>query len=135
MRNAITWSTRGWHPWLVIAVWIVVAGALAMGPSMQSVTTNDASKTLPADLESKRAEALQQASFPDAKGTPVIVVFSSAEALSAEQKRVIEEGEAWLSGGEEPVSSARIEYSRTARARSSSPVWAARPARRASASR
>lgn len=111
MRNAITWSTRGWHPWLVIAVWLIVAGALAMGPSIQSVTTNDASKTLPADLESKRAEALQQASFPDAKGTPVIVVFSSPETLTADQKQAIEAGEAWLSGGEEPISSARIEYS------------------------
>jgi hypothetical protein len=32
MRNIITWSTRGKHPWIVIAVWILIAGALSMGP-------------------------------------------------------------------------------------------------------
>ena len=111
MRRIVTWSTRGWHPWSVIAVWIVVAGVLAMGPRLQSVTTNDASKSLPASLESKRADALQQASFPDAKGTPVIVVYSSDAPLSAEQKQAIEDGEAWLKSGAEPINSTRIEYS------------------------
>jgi len=111
MRKVITWSTRGKHPWIVIAVWALIAGALAMGPSIQSVTTNDASKTLPASLESKRAEALQQASFADAEGTPVIVVFSSGASLTAEQKQAIAAGEAWLTSGAEPVNSARVEYS------------------------
>jgi uncharacterized membrane protein YdfJ with MMPL/SSD domain len=111
MRRIITWSTRGWHPWLIIVVWVVIAGALSMGPSLQSVTTNDASKTLPASLESKRAERVQQASFPDAKGTPVIVVFSSSAALNAAQKQAIEDGKAWLESGAEPVNSARVEYS------------------------
>jgi len=110
MRRIVTWSTRSWHPWVVIAVWVIAAGALAMGPSLQSVTTNDASKTLPASLESKRVEALQQASFPDAKGTPVIVVFSSETPLTAAQKQVVEDGKAWLESGAEPVSSARVEY-------------------------
>jgi uncharacterized membrane protein YdfJ with MMPL/SSD domain len=95
---------------LVIGTWVVVAGALAMGPSLQSVTTNDASKTLPASLESKRAEALQQAEFADDKGTPVIVVFSSDEAFTAEQKQAIDDGKAWLESGAEPINSARIEY-------------------------
>ena len=111
MRRIVTWSTRGRHPWIVIGAWIVIAGVLAMGPKLQSVTTNDASKSLPASLESKRADALQQASFPDAKGTPVIVVFSSDAPLSAEQKQAIEDGEAWLKSGAEPINSTRIEYS------------------------
>jgi len=113
MRRIITWSTRGWHPWLVIAVWIVVAGGVAMGPRIQSVTTNDASKSLPASLESKRAEALQQASLPDAKGTPIIVVYSSDTALTQEQKAAVTAGQTWLMSGEEPVapSGVRIEYS------------------------
>ena len=110
MRRIITWSTRGRHPWIVIAAWIVVAGALAMGPKLQSVTSNDASRSLPASLESKRADALQQASFPNAKGTPVIVVYSSDAVLSDEQKAAIEDGEAWLKSGAEPINSARIEY-------------------------
>jgi putative drug exporter of the RND superfamily len=111
MRRIVTWSTRAWHPWVVIAVWVIAAGALAMGPSLQSVTTNDASRTLPSSLESKRAEALQQASFPDAQGTPVIVVFSSPSTLTTEQKQAIEDGKTWLLSGAEPVNSARIEYS------------------------
>ena len=111
MRKAIMWSARGRHPWIVIAVWVLVAGALAMGPKLQSVTTNDASKSLPASLESKRADAQQQASFPNAKGTPVIVVYSSDAALTDAQKQTIEAGKGWLTSGAEPVNSARIEYS------------------------
>ena len=101
MRNIITWSTRGKHPWIVIAVWIVIAGALSMGPKLQSVTSNDASKSLSATVESKRADALQQASFPNAKGTPVIVVYSSDAPLTAADKAAIGAGEAWLKSGAE----------------------------------
>ena len=111
MRHLITWSTRGRHPWIVIAVWVLVAGALAMGPKLQSVTTNDASRSLPASLESKRADALQQASFPNAKGTPIIVVYSSAAALTEAQKQTIASAKDWLTSGAEPVNSARVEYS------------------------
>ena len=111
MRRIVTWSVRGRHPWIVIAVWIVVAGLLSMGPKLASVTSNDASRSLAATVESKRADALQQASFPDAKGTPVIVVYSSDEPLTAADKAAIGAGEDWLTGGAEPVNSARIEYS------------------------
>ncbi|MCX6373012.1 MAG: MMPL family transporter [Actinobacteria bacterium] len=111
MRNIITWSTRGRHPWIVIAIWVLVAGGLATGPKLQSVTSNDASKSLPASLESKRADALQQASFADAKGTPIIVVYSSEAQLTEADKAAIAEGEAWLTGGAEPINSARVEYS------------------------
>ena len=111
MRRIVTWSVRGRHPWIVIAVWIVIAGALSMGPKLQSVTSNDASRSLAATVESKRADALQQASFPDAKGTPVIVVYSSGQPLTAADKATIGAGKDWLTGGAEPVNSARIEYS------------------------
>ena len=111
MRNIITWSTRGKHPWIVIAVWIVVAGALSMGPTIQSVTSNDASKSLAATVESKRADALQQAEFSDARGTPVIVVYSSDTALGDAQKAAIGEGEAWLKSGAEPINSASVQLS------------------------
>jgi uncharacterized membrane protein YdfJ with MMPL/SSD domain len=111
MRRIVTWSVQGWHPWLVIAVWIVIAGVLSMGPMLQSVTSNDASKSLPASVESKRADALLQASFPQSKGTPVIVVFSSEAPLTAEDKAAIGEAEAWLKSGAEPITSTRVEYS------------------------
>ncbi|MCX6363895.1 MAG: MMPL family transporter [Actinobacteria bacterium] len=111
LRSIITWSTRGRHPWIVIALWIVVAGALSMGPKLASVTSNDASKSLPANLESKRADALQQASFPAAKGTPIIVVYSSDAPLTPADKAAVAAGETWLKSGAEPVNSARLEYS------------------------
>jgi len=110
-RNIVTWSTRGKHPWIVIAAWVLVAGGLAAGPTLQSVTSNDASKSLPANLESKRADALQQASFADAKGTPIIVVYSSDAPLTVADQEAIAEGKAWLTSGAEPVNSARVEYS------------------------
>ncbi len=111
MRRIITWSVRGRHPWIVIAAWIVVAGALSMGPKIQSVTTNDASKGLSDKVESKRADALYQASFPNAKGTPVIVVYSSDAALTSAQKAAITQGETWLQSGAEPINSASVQYS------------------------
>jgi uncharacterized membrane protein YdfJ with MMPL/SSD domain len=111
MRRIITWSVRGKHPWIVIAAWIVVAGLLSMGPKIQSVTTNDASKGLSDKVESKRADALYQASFPNAKGTPVIVVYSSDSALTAAQKAAIAAGKDWMLGGEEPVNSADVQFS------------------------
>jgi RND superfamily putative drug exporter len=111
MRRIITWSVRGRHPWIVIAIWIVIAGALSMGPKLQSVTTNDASKGLSDKVESKRADALQQAEFADAKGTPVIVVYSSDASLTAADKAAVEAGKDWLLGGEEPVNSASVQYS------------------------
>ena len=111
MRNIITWSTRGKHPWIVLAVWIVIAGALSMGPRLQSVTTNDASKGLSSAVESKRADALQQQYFPNAKGTPVIVVYSADASLTAADKAAIAQGEAWLKCGAEPVNSASVRFS------------------------
>jgi len=111
MRRIITWSVRGKNPWLVIAVWVVIAGALSMGPKLQSVTSNDASKSLAATVESKRADALQQAAFPDAKGTPVIVVYSADAPLTSADRTAIEAGKDWLLSGEEPVNSARVEFS------------------------
>lgn len=111
MRDIFTWSTRGKHPWIVIAVWVLIAGGLAAGPTLQSVTSNDASKSLPASVESKRADALQQASFADAKGTPIIVVYSATAPLTAADKAAIAAGETWLKSGAEPINSARVEYS------------------------
>jgi uncharacterized membrane protein YdfJ with MMPL/SSD domain len=111
MRRIITWSVRGNHPWVVIAAWIVVAGLLSMGPKLQSVTTNDASKGLSDKVESKRADALYQASFPDAEGTPVIVVYSSESPLTAAQKAAVTGGKDWLLSGAEPVNSANVQFS------------------------
>ncbi len=109
MRRLITWSTRGWHPWLVVALWVLIAGALAMGPKLQSVTSNDASRSLPASVEAKRADALQQASFPQSRGTPIIVVYSSDAPLTSADKAAIAQGEAWLKSGAEPITSTRVE--------------------------
>ena len=111
MRKIITWSTRSWHPWLVIAVWVLIAGGLAAGPSLQSVTTNDASKGLPASVESKRADALQQREFPQSRGTPVIVVFSSDKPLTQEQKSAVDDAQAWLTASGQPITTSRVEYS------------------------
>ena len=123
MRRIITWSVRGRHPWIVIAIWIVIAGALSMGPKLQSVTTNDASKGLSDKVESKRADALQQASFADAKGTPVIVVYSSDAPLTAADKAAIARGRGLAQerrrAGQQRQ---RPVLRRTARARSSSPA-------------
>jgi putative drug exporter of the RND superfamily len=112
MRRIITWSVRGNHPWIVIAAWIVVAGLLSMGPKLQSVTTNDASKGLSDKVESKRADALYQESFPGAKGTPVIVVYSSETPLTPAQKAAVDAGKDWMTSGAQPVNSADVQFSK-----------------------
>ena len=111
MRRLITWSTRAWHPWLVVGVWVLIAGVLATGPKLQSVTSNDASRSLPASVEAKRADALQQTSFPQSEGTPIIVVYSSNAPLTSADKAAIAQGEAWLKSSAEPITSTRVEYS------------------------
>jgi putative drug exporter of the RND superfamily len=110
MRSIVTWSTRGKHPWIVLAIWLVIAGALSMGPRLQSVTSNDSSKALPASVESKREAALQEKWFPAARGTPIIVVFSSSSPLTSADKAAITAAESWLRSGAEPISSTRSEY-------------------------
>jgi RND superfamily putative drug exporter len=111
VRRVIIWSTRGKHPWIVVAAWVLIAGALSTGPALQSVTSNDASKSLPASVESRRADALQQANFPNAKGTPAIVVYGSTRTLTSADRAAISQGEAWLKSGAQPVNAVRIEYS------------------------
>jgi RND superfamily putative drug exporter len=111
MRRAITWCVRGRHPWIVIAAWVAAAGLLSLGPTLQSVTTNDASKGLSDKVESKRADALQQAEFADAEGTPIIVVYSAEAPLTAGQQTAIESGKDWLLGDAEPVNSASVQFS------------------------
>ena len=109
VRNVVTWSTRGKHPWIVIAVWLLIAGGLSAGPMLQSVTSNDSGKALPAGAESRRADTLLQRAFPDAQGTPFIVVFGSTATLSAADVALVKDGLSWLRSGVEPVSGARIE--------------------------
>lgn len=111
MRRIVTWSVRGWHPWIVIAIWVVIVGGLAAGPTLQSATSNDSAGSLPADTESSRADALARESFPAAKGTPLIVVFSSSQKLSEAEKDAVEAGEEWLRDGPEPVNDARVQFS------------------------
>jgi RND superfamily putative drug exporter len=109
IRNIVTWSTKGRHSWIVIAAWLLIAGGFSAGPMLQSVTSNDASKDLPATTESRRADTLLQQAFPGAQGTPFIVVFSSTAPLSAADAALIKDGLAWLLSGAEPVTSGRIE--------------------------
>jgi len=109
VRTIVTWSIRGRHPWVVIGAWLLIAGGFSAGPMLQSVTSNDASKDLPASTESRRADALLQQAFPGAQGTPFIVVFSSAAPLGPADLALIKDGLSWLQSGVEPVSGARIE--------------------------
>src|SRR5665648_1217486 len=51
------------------------------------------------------------ASGKDAKGTPIIVVYSATAPLTQADKAVVAAGEVWLKSGAEPVNSARVEYS------------------------
>ena len=136
MRNIITWSTRGKHPWIVIAVWIVIAGALAMGPTLQSVTSNDASKSLRADRreQARRRPAAGLVRRRQGHAHHRRVQLRRAAHRRRRRRpstRARPGSRAAPSRSTAPASSTR----RTARAPWSSPAWTATRARSRSATR
>ena len=80
MHRIVTWSTRSWHPLLVVAVWVVLATLPFVGPKLSAHTSNDAQQ-LPANAAAQRAQNALDAAFPRAKGTQIIIAYGSSRPL------------------------------------------------------
>ena len=108
MRRIVTWSVRGRHPWIVIAIWVVVAGALSVGRTPER-DHNDASKGLSNAREQARRR-LQQRPSPTPRDAGDRRVQLGAPLTTAD-KAAIAQGQAWLKSGVEPMNSASVQYS------------------------
>ena len=112
MRRIVTWSARGKHPWIVIAIWIVIAGALSMGPKLPE---RDHQRRLQVPL--RRAS---RASAPTRCSSVVPQRQGHARHRRLQLRRAAHgrrqggrspTGEAWLTSGDEPINSASVQYS------------------------
>lgn len=68
------------RPWLVIAGWLVAAGAIiGTAPQLADVTNSDQAAFLPHTAESARAADLAARAFPQADGATAVIVVSRAD--------------------------------------------------------
>ncbi len=96
MNRLLSWVTRSWHPWLVIAVWVALAGGLyLLGPKL-SDRTSTSNQDLPAGAEAQRASRLMDRAFPGPQGTPLTLAFGSGSALTDAQKQAVRDVAGWL---------------------------------------
>ena len=76
--------------WVVLALWIVLAVALAgPGAKLADETNNDTESFLPDDAESTRVLRLLNDRFPEGKTTEALIVYRREGGLSARDKREI----------------------------------------------
>ena len=111
MRRIITWSTRGWHPWVVIAVWVVIAGALAIGPKPAE---RHEQRRLQVAAGVGREQAGRRAAaglLPGCQGHADHRGLQFGDGVDRRAEAGHRRGKAWLKSGAEPINSARIEYS------------------------
>ncbi len=98
MDRIVTWSTRSWHPLLVIAAWIALATLPFVGPKLSAHTSNDAQQ-LPSSAAAQRAQNALDAAFPRAKGTQIIVAYGSSRPLDAQARAAVAAGARYLRTG------------------------------------
>lgn len=68
------------HPWQVILVWVVAAGALvAFSPTLDDITTTDQTSFLPDKYESARATTLAKEAFAQSTGASATIVVKRAD--------------------------------------------------------
>ena len=83
MLNRITdfsGSSRG--KWIVVVLWLVIAGvSISLTPMLSDSTSNDSLLFLPESAESKRAAEMVREKF-SSDGTPAIIVFRNENGLS-----------------------------------------------------
>ncbi len=100
MLNRITdFSSSPKGKWIVVAVWLVLAGLIIpLAPMLSDVTENDSSSFLPEGAESTQVQELVDERFPS-DTTPAIVVFHNADGLTDEQKAFADTLGTWAAVG------------------------------------
>jgi RND superfamily putative drug exporter len=92
LRSLLTIPAGKRSKWLVLAVWILLAGgAGTVGGRLTSVETNDAVTYLPGDAESTRAAQIESTNFGDQQQSPAVVVFVRDSGITTADSMVIEQ--------------------------------------------
>ncbi len=93
-------SPRG--KWIVIAVWLLVAGTLIpLSPMIGAVTNNDSATFLPEGAESTQVRALVEERFPS-DTTPAILVFHNPDGLADNERAVADDLGQWAQSDDAP---------------------------------
>jgi len=99
----ISWVARtvsgGTARWLVVVVWLVLAGvAGSVGSKLTSVENNDAQTWLPGGAQSLRALNVASEHFGYADVSDAVIVYTRAGGMSAADKATLRANAASLSG-------------------------------------
>ena len=95
-------SRRG--KFVVMVVWLVVAGALVVvAPPLASIYNNNVTLSIPSGADSQVAQRLLLAKFPADRGTPAIIVFSDPHGLSADDRARAKAYSDWLTSSARPA--------------------------------
>ena len=84
MFNAIASSVGSWRGVAILIVgWLVIAGVIqSVSPSIEEVSTNDASEFLPNDTEALQALELDREKFPAFDGLPAILIYRNPSGIT-----------------------------------------------------
>lgn len=86
MFNAIASSVGSWRGVAILIIaWLVIAGVIqSVSPSIEEVSTNDASEFLPNDTEALQALELDREKFPAFDGLPAILIYRNPSGITDE---------------------------------------------------
>lgn len=84
MFNAIASSVGSWRGVAILIIaWLVIAGVIqSVSPSIEEVSTNDASEFLPNDTEALQALELDREKFPAFDGLPAILIYRNPSGIT-----------------------------------------------------
>ena len=84
MFKVISASVASWRGVaIVIVAWIIIAGGIsAISPSIEEVSTSDASEFLPNGTESLEARELRREKFPDNRGLPAGIIYRNPDGIT-----------------------------------------------------
>ena len=84
MFKVISASVASWRGVaIVIVAWIIIAGGIsAISPSIEEVSTSDASEFLPNGTESLEARELRREKFPDNRGLPAVIIYRNPDGIT-----------------------------------------------------
>ena len=104
MFNAISAGAASWRGVAIIIIaWIVIAGVIqSVSPSIEEVSTNDASEFLPTGTESLDAADLQREKFPAIQGLPAVIIYRNPDGLTDRDMAKITEIDATIRERDHP---------------------------------
>jgi RND superfamily putative drug exporter len=89
---------------LVLLAWLLLAGLLStQAARLPRLYDQGAATRLPAGSESQRALDLERRAFPDAAGTPAVVVLHDAGGLGLDDRRLARSISGWLASPARPA--------------------------------